>query len=201
MRYFFIVILALLASCKDKKEESPCPNYNCSDFTYQEQAQAKYNEDPNCHSGLDSDNDGIPCEGLPYQNPPNLNPADTTTYSPASSSGKITFYYPNGTLWESTAGTPKDSITYVYISMGVPSVNGFSIGIPKYVTGYYTFPDSYPSDHFRWYVGTAISKPVANQFSFYISKNIQGHIIATFWGRVDGDNPLTIYSGKMDLTY
>ena len=39
--------------------------YDCPDFTYQEQAQAIYNQDPSDPYNLDGDNDGIACEDLP----------------------------------------------------------------------------------------------------------------------------------------
>lgn len=202
-KLFFIVLVIALVSCKRKGDnEKVCPDYNCSDFTYQEQAQAKYNEDPNCHKDLDADKDGIPCESLPYQNPVSHNPADTTTYTPVQDSGKITFYYPNGTLWQSTAGTPADSGSYVYISMGIPNTNSFSIAIPKNTTGEHVFPTStVVSDHFRWYINTTMYRPKSDQFNFIIHKNIQGHIIASFWGVVEESSTFTFYSGRMDLTY
>ena len=38
--------------------------YDCSDFTYQEDAQTVYDRDPSDPYGLDADNDGIACEEL-----------------------------------------------------------------------------------------------------------------------------------------
>jgi hypothetical protein len=38
---------------------------NCSDFTYQEDAQAVYDAVPGDPNGLDADNDGVACESLP----------------------------------------------------------------------------------------------------------------------------------------
>jgi hypothetical protein len=38
---------------------------NCSDFTYQEDAQANLNAFPSDPNGLDDDNDGMACENLP----------------------------------------------------------------------------------------------------------------------------------------
>ena len=46
---------------------------NCDDFTFQEEAQAVLDQDPDDPNGLDSDNDGIACEDLPSRgdgNPP-----------------------------------------------------------------------------------------------------------------------------------
>ncbi len=39
--------------------------YDCTDFTYQEDAQLSYNGDPSDPYGLDEDGDGIACEELP----------------------------------------------------------------------------------------------------------------------------------------
>lgn len=38
---------------------------NCDDFATQEDAQAEFDKDPSDPHGLDADNDGIACEGLP----------------------------------------------------------------------------------------------------------------------------------------
>ncbi|MGH4025561.1 MAG: excalibur calcium-binding domain-containing protein [Pseudonocardiaceae bacterium] len=44
---------------------------NCSDFTYQEEAQAVYDADPSDPNGLDGDdNDGLACESLPHRPAP-----------------------------------------------------------------------------------------------------------------------------------
>jgi len=51
-------------------------NLNCSDFPYQEDAQAALNADPSDPNGLDDDNDGIACESLP--NRPVEQPTDPT---------------------------------------------------------------------------------------------------------------------------
>lgn len=49
---------------------------NCDDFTYQEEAQAVYDEDPSDPNGLDAADDGIACEDLPSQGEPTeLSPA------------------------------------------------------------------------------------------------------------------------------
>jgi hypothetical protein len=39
--------------------------YDCSDFAYQEEAQAELEYDPSDPSGLDGDSDGVACEALP----------------------------------------------------------------------------------------------------------------------------------------
>ncbi|MGW3095184.1 excalibur calcium-binding domain-containing protein [Streptomyces sp. NPDC001102] len=48
-------------------------NFNCSDFVFQEDAQAVFNSDPSDPNRLDADNDGIACEDLPHR------PAATAT--------------------------------------------------------------------------------------------------------------------------
>ena len=58
-------------------------NLNCSDFKYQEDAQAVYDQDPSDPNGLDgNDNDGKACESLPHrpqQNTPTSEQPSTTT--------------------------------------------------------------------------------------------------------------------------
>ncbi|MEU9390389.1 excalibur calcium-binding domain-containing protein [Streptomyces sp. NPDC048324] len=46
---------------------------DCSDFVFQEDAQAVFNSDPSDPNRLDADNDGIACEDLPHR------PAATAT--------------------------------------------------------------------------------------------------------------------------
>lgn len=58
---FLIVILSLFACTSDDSSDSSCSN-NCSDYATQAEAQVAYNSDPDCHSNLDRDNDGIACE-------------------------------------------------------------------------------------------------------------------------------------------
>ncbi|AVV47020.1 excalibur calcium-binding protein [Streptomyces sp. ID05-04B] len=56
---------------------------NCSDFTYQEDAQAVFDQDPSDPNRLDEDrgpDDGIACEVLPHRSLPTLAPP---TSSPA----------------------------------------------------------------------------------------------------------------------
>ena len=57
---------------------------NCSDFTYQEEAQAVYDQDPTDPNGLDgNDNDGKACESLPHR--PVQNTTTPTSEKPATS--------------------------------------------------------------------------------------------------------------------
>jgi Excalibur calcium-binding domain len=40
---------------------------DCGAFSYQEEAQAIFGQDPSDPNGLDADNDGIACESLPHR--------------------------------------------------------------------------------------------------------------------------------------
>ncbi|MFJ9722707.1 excalibur calcium-binding domain-containing protein [Streptomyces sp. NPDC101209] len=51
---------------------------DCSDFVFQEDAQAVFNSDPSDPNRLDADNDGIACEDLPHR------PAATATATATS---------------------------------------------------------------------------------------------------------------------
>jgi hypothetical protein len=55
---------------------------NCSDFTYQEDAQANLNAFPSDPNGLDDDNDGMACEDLPHR------PSGSTASPDASGGGR-----------------------------------------------------------------------------------------------------------------
>lgn len=58
---------------------------NCSDFTYQEEAQAVYDADPSDPNGLDgNDNDGIACESLPHRPAQQTSTSTTTSTKPAA---------------------------------------------------------------------------------------------------------------------
>ena len=60
---------------------SPSANVlNCSDFRYQEDAQAVLDADPSDPNRLDGDNDGIACESLPHRPAPQ--PVRTATPAP-----------------------------------------------------------------------------------------------------------------------
>jgi len=56
---------------------------NCSDFQYQEDAQAVYDQDPTDPNGLDgNDKDGVACESLPHR-PKQPSATTSTTKEPA----------------------------------------------------------------------------------------------------------------------
>lgn len=59
--------------------QSFAADQDCSDFTYQEDAQAVYDADPSDPNNLDGkDNDGIACESLPHR------PATPVTTTPVT---------------------------------------------------------------------------------------------------------------------
>jgi hypothetical protein len=51
--------------------------YDCADFSSQEEAQAELDRDPSDPSNLDADNDGIACEDYPYPDSGGGPPPDT----------------------------------------------------------------------------------------------------------------------------
>ncbi|MER5450245.1 excalibur calcium-binding domain-containing protein [Streptomyces sp. NPDC002764] len=60
--------LALLATVGPAAAVAHAQNdLNCSDFAFQEDAQAVFNSDPSDPNRLDADNDGIACEDLPHR--------------------------------------------------------------------------------------------------------------------------------------
>lgn len=71
--HMVVILLALLLSgfaimaAADVAVANKAPDdiYNCSDFEYQEDAQAVFNQDPSDQNRLDGDNDGVACEVLP----------------------------------------------------------------------------------------------------------------------------------------
>lgn len=52
---------------------------DCRDFTYQEDAQAVYDQDPKDPNRLDADNDGVACENLPRRGGATSTPDPTPT--------------------------------------------------------------------------------------------------------------------------
>ena len=60
---------------------------NCSDFTYQEDAQAELDRDPSDPHNLDADNDGIACENLPSRGNGTTTAPGTTTESTTGTTG------------------------------------------------------------------------------------------------------------------
>lgn len=66
MRHIVTLAAALVALLVMAAPASATGDLNCDDFETQEQAQAKYDEDPTDPHGLDgNDQDGLACESLP----------------------------------------------------------------------------------------------------------------------------------------
>lgn len=66
MKYIFLLIGSIFVlSCGNNDEPNPCVKKTCSDFKTQSEAKAALESNRDCYSGLDSDNDGKPCENLP----------------------------------------------------------------------------------------------------------------------------------------
>jgi Excalibur calcium-binding domain len=68
-----MLLISLIASAAFAQED-----LNCEDFTYQEEAQAVFDQDPSDPNGLDADNDGIACESFPPRPPEGTTPERTT---------------------------------------------------------------------------------------------------------------------------
>jgi hypothetical protein len=74
---------------------------DCSDFKYQEDAQAVYDQDPSDPNGLDGeDNDGKACESLPHR--PQQNTSTPTAEQPSTTTKTHTA--PKSTTKKSTTG-------------------------------------------------------------------------------------------------
>jgi hypothetical protein len=74
--FFALVLLGLSASPAFAQSSDL---YDCPDFTYQEEAQAIYDQDPSDPYGLDGDNDGIACEDLPSRGAQQVQYSNQTT--------------------------------------------------------------------------------------------------------------------------
>src|SRR5215217_5971316 len=59
------IVLLMLTLLLTPPAFAQTDRYDCPDFTYQEEAQAVYEQDRSDPYGLDGDNDGIACEDLP----------------------------------------------------------------------------------------------------------------------------------------
>lgn len=71
---------------------------NCSDFRYQEEAQAVYDQDPSDPNGLDGkDNDGKACEDLPHRPVTDTTAPTTEQPKPSSSTSTKTHTTPKPT--------------------------------------------------------------------------------------------------------
>jgi hypothetical protein len=98
-----LVFLVILAACFAHKAAAQ-DDLNCSDFTYQEEAQAEYNRDPSDPNNLDADNDGIACEDLPSGGNGTTTTTGTTTTGTSTTST-------TGTTTDTTTGTTDTTLT------------------------------------------------------------------------------------------
>jgi hypothetical protein len=64
--------------------------HNCSDYGTQLEAQAALDADPTDPNNLDTDNDGIACEGLPLGSTTTVAPTTTTTAAPVTTTTTAT---------------------------------------------------------------------------------------------------------------
>jgi|SRR5215216_4984782 len=92
---------------------------NCSDFTYQEDAQAELDRDPSDPHNLDADNDGIACENLPSRG----NGTTTTT-------GTAT-----GTSTTGTTGTTSTTVNTTSTTSTTLGTPGTTVGTTTGTTG------------------------------------------------------------------
>ncbi len=76
---FYMVLLAAPSNTLAQQD------LNCSDFDFQEEAQAELESEPNDPNNLDSDNDGTACETLPRRGGDNSAPGGT----PANASNDL----------------------------------------------------------------------------------------------------------------
>ncbi len=96
---------------------------NCSNFTYQEDAQALYNQDPSDPNGLDGDdNDGFACESLPSRGTSGASTGSTT----GSTSGATTGAGTSGQVATRPAGA---------VAAGDGSSSGDEAGVLPFVLG------------------------------------------------------------------
>ncbi|MFE9398170.1 excalibur calcium-binding protein [Streptomyces flavidovirens] len=97
------VVLAAAASVPLSGVSYAQPDLDCSDFTFQEEAQAEFNRDPSDPHGLDEDpgdDDWIACEALPRRGqigtatsvtrPPTAAPVPTTPTAAATVTTTVT---------------------------------------------------------------------------------------------------------------
>lgn len=74
---------------------------DCPDFTYQEDAQAVYDQDPSDPNRLDADNDGIACEDLPHRPAGTGSPAPLVTNAGSSRAPRVRI---DGRLYDARCG-------------------------------------------------------------------------------------------------
>jgi hypothetical protein len=66
MKKLLSMVILLSVMCPGCAQDTkPCPKRTCSNYTSQAEAQAAFDNDPDCLDNLDGDNDGVACEDLP----------------------------------------------------------------------------------------------------------------------------------------
>jgi hypothetical protein len=100
---------------------------NCTDFTYQEDAQAEYNRDRSDPNNLDSDNDSIACEELPSRG--NSTTTGTSTTGTSTTTGTTT-----GTTG-TTTGMSTTGTTLTTGTTGTGRMTGTTTGTTGTTTG------------------------------------------------------------------
>jgi hypothetical protein len=93
---FVIVLLAAAFASPPYSEtafaaKSPRDIYNCSDFRYQEDAQAVLDLDPRDPHRLDGDKDGIACESLPHRPTSGLEPETPLIFVPGIAGTRLNY--------------------------------------------------------------------------------------------------------------
>lgn len=68
LKYLIMIIVLLVATIFLSRTTYAYNQYNCDDFSYQEEAQSEFESDSSDPNYLDGDNDGIACESLPSDN-------------------------------------------------------------------------------------------------------------------------------------
>jgi hypothetical protein len=94
---FMVCLLCFLKSPKVYASN----DYNCSDFSTQEEAQATYDEDTSDPNHLDGDNDGIACERLPSTTSSYDDAASETSSATSSSAASGSTSGHSGSGWTS----------------------------------------------------------------------------------------------------
>ncbi|ORT57533.1 hypothetical protein [Streptomyces sp. CB03238] len=129
------VVLAVAASAPLSGVAHAQPDLNCDDFTYQEEAQAVYDQDPSDPHGLDEDDpapdDGIACEALPSVNAPGAvtptsptrtlapTPTATTAPTPPDTADRAQAALPTRGVAAGTGGSVRGSDSEVAYGLGL----------------------------------------------------------------------------------
>jgi hypothetical protein len=104
-----LMCLVILAVCFAHKAAAQ-DDLNCTDFTYQEDAQDVFDRDPSDPNNLDADNNGIACEDLPSRGNGTTTTTGTTTVTSTTgtTATTVTTTGTTGTtgMTSTTLGTP-----------------------------------------------------------------------------------------------